>query len=228
MVERWKGNKIFSFFRIFSKKTMTKGIKLFMGIIFVLALFGAGYLFALYLSEKENNENRIEESTILLEKIQSVAKMVTIEGYYSELYRYEDFWGYDWWIFRKKAIMRVKAKVSVGFDLNNLKFDLDKETWTLYIRNVPTEPEIISIDHQIDYYDISQGSFNSFSEKDYNKIQKNAKEMIAKKAATGELMIRAKKQGLELLDLIKFMAEGAGWKVEVESLTPKQDKNENQ
>jgi hypothetical protein len=51
--------------------------------------------------------------------------------------------------------------------------------------------------------------------------------MIAKKAATGELMIRAKKQGLELLDLIKFMAEGAGWKVEVESLTPKMDKNEN-
>jgi hypothetical protein len=124
--------------------------------------------------------------------------------------------------------MRVKAKVSVGFDLNNLKFDLDKETWTLYIRNVPIEPEIISIDHQIDYYDISQGSFNSFSEKDYNKIQKNAKEMIAKKAATGELMIRAKKQGLEILDLIKFMAEGAGWKVEVESLTPKMDKNENQ
>lgn len=228
MAEHWKGNKIFSFFCIFSEKTMTKGIKLFMGIIFVLALFGAGYLFALYLSEKENNVNRIEESTILLEKIQSVAKMVTIEGHYSELYRYEDFWGYDWWIFRKKAIMRVKAKVSVGFDLNNLKFDLNKETWTLYIRNVPTEPEIISIDHQIDYYDISQGSFNSFSEKDYNKIQKNAKEMIAKKAATGELMVRAKKQGLELLDLIKFMAEGAGWKVEVESLTPKMDKNENQ
>jgi hypothetical protein len=124
--------------------------------------------------------------------------------------------------------MRVKAKVSVGYDLNKLKFDLDKETWTLYIRNVPNEPEIISIDHQIDYYDISQGSFNSFSEKDYNKIQKNAKEMIAKKAATGELMIRAKKQGLELLDLIKFMAEGAGWKVEVESLAQKQDKNENQ
>ena len=51
--------------------------------------------------------------------------------------------------------------------------------------------------------------------------------MIAKKAATGELMIRAKKQGLEILDLIKFMAEGAGWIVEVESLTPEIDKNEN-
>lgn len=228
MAEHWKGNKIFSFFRIFSKKTMTRGIKLFLSIIFILALFGAGFLFSLYLSEKEDNEKRIEESTILLEKIQSVAKMVTIEGYYSELYRYEDFWGYDWWIFRKKAIMRVKAKVSVGFDLNHLKFDLDKETWTLHIRNVPSEPEIISIDHQIDYYDISQGSFNSFSEKDYNKIQKNAKDMIAKKAGTGELMIRAKKQGLELLDLIKFLAEGAGWKVEIESLPLKETTKENQ
>lgn len=207
---------------------MTKGIKLFISIIFILALFGAGFLFSLYLSEKEDNEKRIEESTILLEKIQSVAKMVTIEGYYSELYRYEDFWGYDWWIFRKKAIMRVKAKVSVGFDLNQLKFDLDKENWILYIRNVPSEPEIISIDHQIDYYDISQGSFNSFSEKDYNRIQKNAKDMIAKKAEGGELMTRAKKQGLELLDLIKFMAEGAGWKVEIETIPLKVGKKENQ
>ena len=194
----------------------------------MLAIFGVGYVFALYRSEKDKNENRIEESTILLEKIQSVAKMVTIEGYYSELYRYEDFWGYDWWIFRKKAIMRVKAKVSVGYDLNNLKFDLDKESWTLNIRNVPAEPEIISIDHQIDYYDISQGSFNSFSEKDYNRIQKNAKEMIAKKAATGELMIKAKSKGLEILDLIKFMAEGAGWKVEMEFLPQKEHKNKLQ
>jgi len=222
-------NNISGFFRIFSKKkTMTRGIKLFISIIFILALFGAGFLFSLYLSERQDNEKRIEESTILLEKIQSVAKMVTIEGYYSELYRYEDFWGYDWWIFRKKAIMRVKAKVSVGFDLNNLKFDLDKETWTLYIRNVPSEPEVISIDHQIDYYDISQGSFNSFSEKDYNKIQKNAKEMIAKKAANGELMERAKKQGLEILDLIKFMAEGAGWKVVIETLSLKEETKGNQ
>jgi hypothetical protein len=199
---------------------MTGGTKIFVGFIFVLALFGAGFLFALYLREKEDNEKRIEESTILLDKIQSVTKMVTTEGYYSELYRYEDFWGYDWWIFRKKALMRVKAKVSVGFDLDHVTFDLQKNTWTLYIRNVPTEPEIISIDHQIDYYDISQGSFNSFSEKDYNKIQKDAKNMIAKKAATGELMDRAKKQGLALLELITFMAEGAGWTVVIETKPP--------
>jgi hypothetical protein len=223
-----KIRKYLAFFVFFRKKSMTKGYRLFFILLFMLALFGAGYVFALYLSEKEKNENRIEESTILLEKIQSVAKMVTIEGYYSELYRYEDFWGYDWWIFRKKAIMRVKAKVSVGYDLNHLTFDLDKERWILNLRNVPSEPEIISIDHQIDYYDISQGSFNSFSEKDYNKIQKNAKEMIAKKAATGELMNKAKSKGLEMLDLIKFMAEGAGWKVEIDFLPPKENKNKLQ
>lgn len=197
---------------------MKTSVKFFVSLFLILALFGAGYVFALYLNEKQKNENRIEESTILLEKIQTVAKMVTVEGYYSELYKYEDFWGYDWWIFRKKAIMRVKAKVSVGFDLNQLKFDLDKENWVLKITNIPSTPEIISIDHQIDYYDISQGSFNSFSEKDYNRIQKNAKEMISKKAETGELMVKAKGQGLQILELIKFMAENAGWKVEMEYL----------
>jgi hypothetical protein len=44
--------------------------------------------------------------------------------------------------------------------------------------------------------------------------------MIAKKAATGELMDRAKKQGLALLELITFMAEGAGWTVVIETKPP--------
>jgi hypothetical protein len=52
--------------------------------------------------------------------------------------------------------------------------------------------------------------------------------MIAKKAATGELMNKAKSKGLEMLDLIKFMAEGAGWKVEIDFLPPKENKNKLQ
>jgi len=182
----------------------------------MVGLFAAGYVVALYASRQKEEGKRLEESTVLLERIRTVAKMVTVEGQFSELYRYEDFWGYDWWIFRKKALMRVKAKVSVGFDLDRMKMELDKTTWTLYIRNVPREPQVIAIDHQIDYYDISEGTFNAFSEKDYSRIQKNARDMIAQKAAEGELMARARKQGLELLELIGFMARSAGWNVELQ------------
>jgi len=186
------------------------------GLVLMVGLFAAGYVVALYASRQKEEGKRLEESTVLLERIRTVAKMVTVEGQFSELYRYEDFWGYDWWIFRKKALMRVKAKVSVGFDLDRMKMELDKTTWTLYIRNVPREPQVIAIDHQIDYYDISEGTFNAFSEKDYSRIQKNARDMIAQKAAEGELMARARKQGLELLELIGFMARSAGWNVELQ------------
>jgi len=36
-----------------------------------------------------------EKSQVLLEKIKTVAKLVTVEGYFSEVYSYEDYWKYD-------------------------------------------------------------------------------------------------------------------------------------
>jgi hypothetical protein len=38
--------------------------------------------------------------------------------------------------------------------------------------------ELISLDHTLDYYDISEGTFNSFSAEDYNKINNDVKEHI--------------------------------------------------
>ncbi|MBK6947525.1 MAG: DUF4230 domain-containing protein [Haliscomenobacter sp.] len=157
-----------------------------------------------------------EDATVLLEKIQTVAKLVTVEGYFSELYNYKDYYAYDWWIFRKKAILRVKAKVSAGYDLSGLAFDVQPEQNLIVIRNIPDTPQIISIDHQLDYYDISEGTFNSFSETDYNKINKNAKTFIEEKARQSDLLPKAKEQGIEMLELIRFMAESAGWKVQMD------------
>ena len=62
-----------------------------------------------------------EQSQVLMEKIKTVAKLVTVEGYFSEVYDYQDYWNYDVSMFRKKALIRVKAKVSVGYDLSKMK-----------------------------------------------------------------------------------------------------------
>ena len=45
-----------------------------------------------------------EESKILLEKIKTVSKLVTVEGYFSEIYDYQEYWGYDLSPFRKKSL----------------------------------------------------------------------------------------------------------------------------
>ena len=73
------------------------------------------------------------------------------------------------------------------------------------------DPEILSIDHDIDYYDVQEGTFNSFSPEDYTKLNQSAKDFILKKAEESDLYTAAEKQGQELLETIRFLAESAGW-----------------
>jgi hypothetical protein len=188
----------------------------FITLLALAGLFVLGFWIARSMYQKKEKVKTEEDATVLLEKIQTVAKLVTVEGYFSELYNYKDYYAYDWWIFRKKAILRVKAKVSAGYDLSGLAFDVQLDQNLIIIRNIPDTPQIISIDHQLDYYDISEGTFNSFSETDYNKINQNAKSFIEEKARQSDLLPKAKEQGIEMLELIRFIAESAGWKVQMD------------
>lgn len=195
-------------------------MKLLKPILFVLGILAAvagGFYLARMWNGGWHKPKTEEDAAVLLERIQTVAKLVTVEGYFSEIYNYKDYINYDWWIFRKKALLRVKAKVSVGYDLSNLRMDALPDEQTIYIRNIPADPQILSIDHEIDYYDITEGTFNSFSEADYTKLNKSARGFIEQKAKESDLLPRAREQGIEILEVIRFMAENAGWQVRMET-----------
>ena len=154
-----------------------------------------------------------EQSKVLLEKIKTVSKLITVEGYFSEIYDYKEYWGYDLSPFRKKALIRVKAKVSVGYDLSKMRVEANSATRTVTISNMP-DPEILSIDHDLDYYDISEGTFNSFTEADYNKMNAAAKEKVRKEALNSDLFVTAEDESAQALEIIEFMVEGIGWRLE--------------
>jgi hypothetical protein len=111
----------------------------------------------------------------------------------------------------------VKAKVSVGYDLSNMKVDIDQTNKVVVITDVPAQPEIISVDHDLDYFDIREGTFNSFSESDYNELMADAKGLIIKKAQESDLMQSAEEQGIEILELIRFLVENAGYQVQFDT-----------
>ena len=190
-------------------------IKRLLYLLGFIVVFGFGVLLTRYYFTLKIEEKIEENSTVLLEKIQTVAKLITVEGYFSEVYNYKDYWGYDWGIFRKKALMRVKAKVSVGFDLSKMKIEAIEEEKLVIISQLP-QAEILSIDHDMDYYDLKEGTFNSFTEQDYNKLQENAKKYIEAKARESELFDEAQAQGNQMIDLIAFITEAAGWTIKVE------------
>ncbi len=156
----------------------------------------------------------VEDSSVLLEKIQAVAKLSTVEGTFSEIYNYSEYQGYFTFFWDKKVLVRVRATVSAGYNLEHLNVEADPVTKTIRMSGLP-KPEILSIDHTLDYYDISEGIFSSFSPEDYTRINQRAKDLIRDNALKSSLLTQADEQGAKMLDLIRFMVEGAGWQLEI-------------
>ncbi len=181
---------------------------------FLLAFALGAWLVYFYLG-KVNTKSE-EHSEVLLEKIKTVCKMVTVEGYFSEVYDYKDYWAYDFSPFRKKALLRVKAKVSVGYDMSQIKIEARPDEKVIILSSLP-DPGILSVDHDIDYYDISEGSFNSFSEKDYTRLNAKAKNFIVEKAKESDILLAAEAQGNQLLEMVEFIVESAGWTLQYQT-----------
>jgi hypothetical protein len=156
---------------------------------------------------------KAENTTIVLEKIKTVTKLISVEGQFSELYNYKESYDYDFFnLFSKKIILRVNAKVSVGYDFEKINISVDSLSKIVTFNELP-QAEILSIDHDIDYYDISEGTFSSFTPEEYNAIQKKAKNLIAEKAKNTPLIAEAEKQKAEYLKMIDMALTSAGWKL---------------
>ncbi|MEY4926732.1 MAG: hypothetical protein RI894_1168, partial [Bacteroidota bacterium] len=135
-------------------------------VLFVLT-FLAGLAVAIKLL-KPVATVKTEDSKVLLEKVQKVCKLVTVEGTFSDIYSYKDYQYYDVSLFQKKALIVVNAKVLVGVDLTKASFKADHTAKTLTISQIPSA-EIMSIDPDMRYYDISEGTFNQFSADELSK-----------------------------------------------------------
>ncbi len=160
-----------------------------------------------------------QEASVLLERIEKVTKLVTVSGYFSEVYDYKDYYGYDWSIFRKKALIRVKANVLAGYDLDQINFEADSKDKVIIVSGLP-KPEILSIDHDLDYYDLTEGTFNTFTKDDLNKLNEQAKDYVENAALSGDLIAQAEERGNELLETIRFLVEGSGWRLEMRESPP--------
>lgn len=156
-----------------------------------------------------------ETSEVMLEKVAKVFKMVAVEGQVSEIYDYKSYQFWDISLLRKKVLVRVTAEVSIGYNLENVNFITDESTKTIRIENFP-EPELLSIDHDLDYYDMQESVFNEFSADDLTKINQRAKEYVVGLVQKGPLMDTANEQKDEIISLLADLFSQTGWTLEVE------------
>jgi hypothetical protein len=190
---------------------MTNKIPYFLTLFVALALgiFIAKWWYA------DTRETR-QEATVLMEQVKAVSKLVTTEGYFSEILSETDtklFYGFP---STKKVLIKVKAKVSAGFDLSNMKIDADATTKTLRISNIPP-PNIISIEPEISFYDIDNGVFNQFSPEDYSRLNKKAVDVIREQALKSAFMQTVNEQGSKNFESLRLLTTSLGWQLVFEN-----------
>ena len=181
----------------------------------LVIIFGAAYWWYQSIEFKTVES----QGQVFVERLKTVAKITTVEGHFSEIYSYKDFWKYDLSPLRKQAMVRVQAKVSAGINLEGVKIETDSGKKIIRLGPIP-EAELQMIDHELDYYDLSEGTFNSFDAEDHNKILQECKSLIRKAALQSDLIIQANKQLDEYLEAFRLMIEANGWNLQIIPPTP--------
>lgn len=160
-----------------------------------------------------------EQSVVLLEKIRNVSKMITVEGDFSEIMHFEDVKDVFLSLVssRKKAIVLANARVLIGFDMKKIRLKSNPERKTLSLEFFP-DPQILSIETDIQYYDVKNGLFNKFAANDLSGLNKKVRENIEAKIPDSELLISAKDKALDTIKMIEQLVSTFGWHLDYSSI----------
>ena len=183
--------------------------------ILLLLLVGAGGGVALAntLRKRTGITDIQRDSVLLLERIEKVFKVVMAEGYFSEIYNYQDQKKILYLLNDpKKAMIIAKSKVLVGFDFAKIRFQTPTNgEKKLIIESFP-EPEVLSIDTDYKFYDIQAGILNHFSGADYTQILDEAKRAMNERAMQSDLPKIANNQ---IQYMMYQLASSMGWQLQL-------------
>jgi hypothetical protein len=178
----------------------------------------AYFIFARFSSGRKR-ERVNTQSVVLMEKIRSVCKFITVEGDFSEIFHYENV--KDKWLNlilgKKKALVLIEAKAHIGFDLTKIKMNADKKNRTIILTNFP-QPELLTIETDFKYYDKKEGWANPFTATDLTEINHEAKQHIIDKIPESGLYNEAANQALETIQMMEKLVETINWKLDYTAL----------
>ena len=181
---------------------------------FFVGLLVMGGLFFLYRKFTSKNTDVEIESTTIMKSVESISKLMVLEGNFTETYTYQEnskiF--FDLIPQEKKAIIILNAKVLVGYDLKKMVIFIDKENKRVVIEKLPKEE--INIIPDLKFYDIQASTFTSFDKNDINKVQADAKHKIEQQIEKSSLKIQARQRLIENLGSLVNISRAIGWTVE--------------
>lgn len=185
---------------------------------FLLGILITVLIILVYRSCSNTSNTAVSTSSELIEKqLKQVSKLVVTEGYFTEVYNYEnskEIFG-EYLTADKKALVVVNAKVSVSYDLGKLRYHIDEDSKTINIIAIPEQE--ISISPEFNYYDIQSDFLNPFEAEDYNTIDKNVRSVLIQKLQNSTLKTNAKNRLISELSKFFILTESLGWTLTYQS-----------
>ena len=178
------------------------------GVILTLVVVLAVY----FIADKNQESQELKFNTALIQQqITQVGKLIVTEGNFSQVVSYKNTRKnyFDIFSANKKALVIVNAKVTVGYDLRQIRTEIDETAKTVRIVHIP--PPEINIYPDIEYYDVTQDYFNKFEAQDYNKIKSSVNQLIEAKINQSNLKTDARERLLSELAKIYILTQSMGW-----------------
>lgn len=197
-------------------------ILILLGVLIGLA---GGIAATSWFFKNRNSQGGQVQSTVLLNKIRHVCKLITVEGEFSEVFAHRDGKSMFFKMLQmeKKALLIVKAKVLIGFDLTKIHIEMQPEKKRVKLSHFP-DPEIMSMETDLEFYDVQKGLINKFSEVDLTNISVKSKEFIREKIERSYLFDIARNQAGDTVAVIRQLIDSVGWDLVAEDLILPQSK----
>ncbi|MBL8206163.1 MAG: DUF4230 domain-containing protein [Blastocatellia bacterium] len=142
-----------------------------------------------------NNQTNITHS-LVIEKVQSVAKLVSSETTMRDVVVFED----TWYGSTKRSLVVVTGKLLAGINLergSDVKIDEAAKKIKISLPNA----SIMAVDIvEMKTYDEQRGLWNSFAPADRDKIFKQARQQIEESGKQGKLLEHANQSAKQLLE----------------------------
>ena len=182
------------------------------GLLVVGVVLGAIIMFLFWKLQRSGKQHVVKESShTVIESMRKVFKVVLAEGFFNELYNFEETKK----LFRlipstKRALVIIQAKVLVGFDFEKCTWEVDEAHQKIKLISFP-EPEIVSIETDYKYYNFDEGIFNLLSREDLTRIQVNGKKQVEHAAIKSDLPRMATEQ---MRTLLTEVVQSKNWQIE--------------
>jgi len=168
-----------------------------------------------YCEHRKDDRERVEANTALIQKqLRNVGKLVVTEGSYAQVFTYSDSKDLLLGLVKadKKALVVIDAKATVAYDLSKLVVTTNPEKKKVIILFIP-EPEL-TINPNLEYYDIQADYLNEFTANDYNIVKKRVENELRRKIEKSELMTNAQNRLISELQKIYVLTNSMGWTLE--------------